>query len=202
MTDHFTERTLVLIKPDGVMRGLVGEIIRRIEQRGLKVVGIKMVRPVASMARSHYDGDERWVRGLGQNSLRSYRELGQDPKAALATDDELQIGQKVRGWLEDYLTFGPLIAIVIEGLHAIKLVRKLTGHAIPHLAEPGTIRGDLAHDSPTRANLDKRATANLVHASGNQAEAEKEIRLWFSEAEIFEVDRPDEAAMFLRRKKD
>ncbi len=182
------ERTLVLIKPDAIKRGLVGEIIRRIEQRGLKIVALKMFQPNPDDFKEHYPETEEYLRILGRKTLEDYRQSNLDVKKELGTDDELELGKLIRGWLVEFMCSGPLIKMVVEGLHAVKMVRKLVGSTMPADAEMGTIRGDFSVDSAILANSQKRAVHNLVHASGTLEEAKKEINLWFSPEEIQEYD--------------
>jgi nucleoside-diphosphate kinase len=179
------ERTLVLLKPDALKRGVSGEIISRFEKAGLKLLAAKMVRPDKELAHKHYPtGRREFIEGMGHKTLGSYKEGGLDAKEQLGTDDPHSIGLMVQGWLADFLTSGPVLALVLEGEGAIKKVRDLAGHTIPANAEPGTIRGDFSDDSPIKANAEKRAIHNLVHASGDKAEADFEINLWFQPSEL------------------
>lgn len=179
------EKTLVILKPDAVQRGLVGEIISRFEKAGLKIVATKMVRPDEELAHRHYPTTRReFIEGMGHKTLGSYKEGGLDPIDHLGTDDPHKIGLMVQEWLADFLTSGPVIALVLEGKGAIKHVRELAGHTIPAIADKGTIRGDYSDDSPIKANAEKRAIYNLVHASGDPQEASFEIGLWFSQNEL------------------
>lgn len=179
------EKTLVLVKPDGVDRGLIGEILSRFEKAGLKLVAAKMVRPDEDLAHRHYPTDRReFIEGMGHKTLGSYKEGGLDPLEDLGTDDPHKIGLMVQKWLADFLVSGPVMALVLEGEGAIKKVRDIAGHTIPAIAEKGTIRGDYSDDSPIKANAEKRAIHNLVHASGDKAEADFEIGLWFSKDEL------------------
>ncbi|MEK7642869.1 MAG: nucleoside-diphosphate kinase [Patescibacteria group bacterium] len=192
------ERTLILIKPDGVKRALIGEIIRRIEQRGLKVIALQMIHPTKEQMNDHYPKDTGWIQGLGKNTSRSYQEFN-IPSTLMddyGTEDELEIGGRVREWLVDFMISGPIVKIVIEGLHAIKMVRKIIGSTIPAFAEMGTIRGDFSVDSPVLANVQKRAVHNLIHASGNPEEAAYEIKHWFTSEEIHSFHRSEEDSMF------
>lgn len=179
------ERTLLILKPDTVVRGLIGEVMGRIERAGLKIIGIKMVHPDKALGEKHYPLDrESFIRGMGQKTLDNYLSLGKDAQKELGTADSLEIGKIIRGWLVEYITSGPVVALVAESPHSIELVRKMSGHTLPLMAAPGTIRGDLAYDSSYLANTDKRAIKNLIHASGSLEEAEYEIPLWFSPEEI------------------
>ncbi len=185
------ERTLVLIKPDGVKRGLVGEALHRFEKRGLKIVALAMISPSREEMDRHYPKDQEWITGLGKNTARSYEEF-KIPSTLIAdygTEDPYEIGLMVRSWLVDFMVSGPVVKIVVEGLHAIRMVRKIVGPTIPAFAEMGTIRGDFSVDSPVLANSQKRAIYNLIHASGNPAEAEFEIKHWFGTGEIHSYRR-------------
>lgn len=190
------EKTCVLIKPDGVKRGLIGEIIKRIEQRGLKVVALSMVWATKKQIDEHYPKDERWIRRLGEKTLLTYQKYGLDPKKEVGTADPFQIGLKVRGWLIEYLTSAPIVKMVVQGIHAIDMVRKLAGNSQPALAEMGTIRGDYSVDSAASANRDKRAIHNIIHASETPEEAEHEINFWFRKDEIYDYKISEEEMMF------
>lgn len=178
------EKTYVMIKPDGVRKGLIGEIIRRFEQRDLKVVALEMFMPTKEQIHEHYPKDEAWISRLGQKTLSTYAKYGIDPKKELGTDVELEIGQMVRKWLVDYMTSAPLVRMVVEGVHAVDMVRKICGATIPNTADMGTIRGDYSADSPSVANSEKRAVMNLIHASETPQEAEHEIKHWFGDREV------------------
>ncbi len=173
------ELTFVMVKPDGVQKGLVGEIIKRFEQRDLKVVALDMFRPTKQQLDEHYPKDETWIRRLGQKSITTYEKYGVDPKKELGSNDEFEVGKMVRVWLVDYMTSAPLVKMVIQGIHAVDVVRKIAGPTLPYKAEVGTIRGDYSIDSPLLANSEKRAVANLLHASETPEEAKHEIEHWF-----------------------
>lgn len=179
------ERTLVVIKPDGVKRALTGQIISRFETVGLKLVGVKLLCASRELLEKHYpeDRDELWI-GIGNKTLENYEQYKIDPKETLGTSDPKEIGKMVRVWLIDYLMQGPVLALVLEAPHAVELVRKMAGHTLPLLSAPGTIRGDFAYDSSYLANSNKRAIENLLHASGTKDEADYEIPLWFTPEEL------------------
>lgn len=184
------EKTYVMIKPDGVKKGLIGEVIRRFEQRDLKIVALEMFQPTGEQIHDHYPKDEAWISRLGQKTLATYAKYGIDPHKELGTDNDLKIGQMVRKWLIDYMTSAPLVRMVVEGVHAVDMVRKICGDTIPNLADMGTIRGDYSADSPSVANSEKRAVMNLIHASETPQEAEHEIKHWFGDREvIFDYQR-------------
>jgi len=190
------ERTLALIKPDGLKRGLTGEIVRRIEQRGLKIVALKMIQTTREQIDGHYPKDPKWIHRLGEKSLGTYQKYGIDPIKELGTADADEIGNMVRGWIVDFMVSGPLVKIVVEGVHAIDMVRKLCGNTLPNLADMGTIRGDYSVDSPALANSDKRAVHNIIHASETPEEAKHELAYWFSPEEIHDYKRAEEDIMF------
>jgi len=157
------EQTLVLIKPDGVARGLIGKIIKRFEQRGLKVIGLKLTKIDKDLAKKHYTEDITKRRG-----------------------------EKVRKMLLDYITSGPVVAMIIEGVDAIENVRKIVGTTESKAALPGTIRGDFSHVSYSHADEKNIPIKNLIHASGNKEDARNELALWFSIDEIHGYKRTDE----------
>lgn len=191
------ERSIVLIKPDGVKRGLVGEILRRFERAGLKIVAMKMVWVDEELVAKHYpESRTELMRGIGEKTLKTYKEYGMDPTESLGTMDPLEIGKMVNRWNMEFLSSGPVVAILLEGVHAIDNVRMIVGNTLPRFAEPGTIRGDFSLDSPALANATKRSVRNLVHASGNPEEAKYEEQLWFHEVEIHDYKRSDEDVMF------
>jgi nucleoside-diphosphate kinase len=184
------ERTLVVLKPDAIERGLIGEILTRFETVGLKIVGVKLVTAKKDLMEKHYpeDREELWV-GIGNKTLENYQQYEIDPMETLGTADAKEIGKMVRVWLIDYLMRGPVLAIVLEAPHAVELVRKMAGHTLPLISAPGTIRGDLAYDSSYLANSNKRAIENLLHASGTKDEADYEIPLWFTKEELHSYKR-------------
>ena len=153
------ERTLILFKPDTVKRGLVGEILTRFERVGLKVVGAKMLAP-------DYD-----------HYYKHYEEIGK-----VVT----RRGKEIFDVTLEMMNEGPVIAMVLEGIEAVEVVRKMVGATEPKSAAPGTIRGDYSHISFTHANAENIATPNIIHASGDSDEAKLEISHWFSEAELFD----------------
>lgn len=190
------EKTLALIKPDGVKRGLIGEIIRRIEQRGLKVIALKMFQATWEQIDNHYPKDPKWVSRLGEKTLGTYEKYGLDPIKELGTDKPDEIGKMVRIWIIDFMVSGPLVKMIVQGVHAVDMVRKICGNTLPNLADMGTIRGDYSVDSPALANAGKRGVHNIIHASETQEEAAHELEYWFSPEEIHEYKRAEEDIMF------
>lgn len=183
------ERSLVLMKPDAVKRGVVGEILHRFERSGLKIIGAKMLHPEREFVEKHYSASEENLRAIGNKTLTNYAESGVDVVAEMGTNDSLALGKQIIGWTIDYLISGPVMAIVLEGPHAIENIRTLTGFTLPLKAAPGTIRGDFGLESSISANKRKRSIYNLLHASGNKEEAEMEIKLWFKPGELLNYRR-------------
>ncbi|MEI8143498.1 MAG: nucleoside-diphosphate kinase [Candidatus Berkelbacteria bacterium] len=190
------EQTFVMMKPDGVQRGLIGEVVGRLEKRGLKIVAMKMVKPSIEHIDKHYPTDVTWIERLGNKGFTLFEEYGIDPMEVMGTNSKLEAGQMVREWLVNYMVEAPVVAMVVEGVHAIDMVRKIAGHTLPNKADIGTVRGDFSVDSPAAANIAKRAIKNIMHASENPEEAKNEIAHWFSQEEIFDYDRGDHEIMF------
>lgn len=163
------EQTLIIIKPDGVEKGLTKEIIRRYQAAGLKVVKRKDMIAPRKLVEKHYPMDPAYLKSIGQKTIAA----GQKVRSA---QDQ---GRKVVTWLRKFITSGPMVILVLEGKNAIKAARKVTGFTDPSTAEKGTIRADFGTDSILKANAEGRPVYNLLHASGSNQEAEKEIKLWF-----------------------
>lgn len=161
------QKTLVLLKPDAVKRNLIGTILQRFERAGLKIVGMKLVWPEKETAKKHY-GDDIIKRR----------------------------GEKVRNYLLDFITSGPVIALILEGSSAVENVRKICGDTEPKNALPGTIRGDFCHHSYGLCDSKSKAIANIIHASASKTEAEQEIQLWFKKEEIYDYKTVNEDFVF------
>jgi nucleoside-diphosphate kinase len=183
------EKTYVMMKPDGVRKGLIGEVIKRFEQRDLKVVMLEMFVPSREDMDNHYPKDETWIARLGEKTSTTYEKYGYDLMKDFGTTDKLAIGKDVRGWVIDYMTSAPLVKMVIEGVHAVDMVRKISGPTLPYLADMGTIRGDYSADSPAVANAEKRAVENILHASETPEEAAHEMKHWFGDKVPFKYKR-------------
>lgn len=183
------EKTFVMIKPDGVKRGLVGQVIARFERAGLTLIGVKIVHPSQEMVKTHYPSSDTWMIKSGRKTLEFYKETGSDIKKHLGTDSALEIGKIVKERIVDFVSSGPAVCMVWEGTHTVQRVRQLVGSTFSVRASPGTIRGDFACDSPDLANMKGRSARNVVHASGDLREAEHEIRLWFSEEELHNSEK-------------
>jgi nucleoside-diphosphate kinase len=186
------ERTLVIVKPDGIQRSLTGEIIKRYERTGLKLVALKMLVPTEQMIEEHYLLDPNWKKNVGEKSIASYVKKGETPPS----NDPIEVANVVVGNLKKYMTSGPVIAMVWEGGHAVELVRKITGGTEPRSAAIGTIRGDFVVDSYQMADGADRAIRNLIHASGSVPEAEMEIPHWFKPDELISYRVPHEAILY------
>jgi nucleoside-diphosphate kinase len=189
------EQTLVLIKHDGVARGLIGEIISRFERVGLKIVGMKLVVPSIDVATKHYPSSEEWLLNVGNRVIEEYTANGVDINKAFNTLNPKKIGEVIKSWNVEYLTFGPVVAIVLEGPGSVKLVRKMVGTTNPSESAPGTIRGDYTWDSGEVSNKHNRPFYNLIHASSSVVDAKIEINLWFSKSEIAEYELSKHSSM-------
>jgi len=174
------EQTFLMIKPDGVRRGLIGEIFHRLERIGLKMVACRMIWPTKEQARKNYPGTKEWLEKMGDKTYQNYNN---DEKALfkdLGTMDKLQIGQMIYDSLVQYLTEGPVVISVWEGNHAVDVVAKLMGKTDPVLADVGTVRGDYGFDTPRLAVRSGRIVfKTLVHRSDAASEAKREIEHWF-----------------------
>lgn len=179
------ERVLVLIKADGVKRRLVGEVIARFERSGLKIVGLKCVKPTADAMRKNYPDTDEWYRKVGGRSIATFKEASMDPKQIFASDDPIAIGKTVKSWIVRFMTSGKIVAMVLEGNRAVDHVRRLVGETDPLKAAAGTIRGDFSIDNVMLGNLTHRLVVNVVHASGSVEEARNEIDNWFKQDELF-----------------
>lgn len=178
--DAKQEQTLVIVKPDGVQRGLVGEVIKRYEQCGLKLVALKMVIPTKEIALRHYSIDPEWAIKSGTKTFESYKAKG----LPLPGKDPVEFAEGIRRKLTDFMSSGPVIPMVWQGMGAVPIVRKITGSTEPLTSQSGTIRGDYTIDSYTAADTDSRAVRNIIHSSGSVDEANKEIDIWFDKKEI------------------
>ncbi len=186
------ERTLVVIKPDGVQRSLIGEIIGRYERSGLKLVGLKIIVPTVDLIDKHYLIDPEWRMKTGMKTIESYKKKGKVPPH----DDPMKVTEIILNNLKKYMTKGPVIAMVWQGIHAQAIVKKITGGTEPLTSDMGTIRGDYTIDSYEISDIDGRAVRNLVHCSGSADDAEKEIPLWFAPKELFDYRLMNEAMLY------
>ncbi len=174
-----TQKTLVILKPDAMQRGLAGEIISRLERVGLKLIHAELVNASKELASEHYPTTPEWLEKVGNNTISDCEKYGVDVKEAMGTDVPSEIGELVHKWNMEYISSGPVLAMVWEGIHAVEVVRKLCGPTLPLLAPAGTIRGDFSSNSAISENVEHKPIRNLIHASGTPDEAAREIELWF-----------------------
>jgi nucleoside-diphosphate kinase len=190
------QRALLIIKPDGVQRGLIGKIIQRFEQVGLMIIGFKFVWATKEQIIAHYPETDAWFKKVGERTLTNYKKKGLDARNVFKTNDPIAIGQTVKKWLIDYLQQSPVLILALKGYECVEIVRKLSGNTIPVLANPGTIRGDFSHDSIDLANEQNRPLRNVIHASETLEDGEKEVNLWFKPEELFDYELAGEKFMF------
>lgn len=181
---NLREKSLVIFKPDVLQRQIVGEFITRFERKGYKMVGMKMLQASKDIAGKHYVGDEEYLISIGEKTIKSAKERGED----VSKMDALAIGTAVRKRNLSYLTSGPVLAIVFEGPHIVEMIRKMIGSTSPRDADVGTIRADYSPDSYMIADDQDRSVKNLIHASDSPENAEKEIALWFDKSEISDYE--------------
>lgn len=173
------ERSLVIIKPDGVQRSLVGEIVGRFEHTGLKIVGLKMVVATEKQLLDHYNKDDEWYQKKGERVIEDM-----EAQHIPVKKEAIEYGKDIIRNMVRYMTEAPVVALVMEGNQAVAVVSKLVGTTEPATSDVGTIRGDLTVDSYAHAALEDRGVRNLVHQSESPEEAEREIVIWFSPEEI------------------
>jgi len=177
------QKTFLMIKPDGIRRSLVGEIIKRLEKVGLKLIFAELILATEDQAKGNYPGTEVWLRGMGDKTLRGYEGDKEKIMKELGTDDTLKIGNMIYEKLIEYLTSGPMLATVWEGNHSVIIARKIVGATRPQEADIGSIRGDFGFDSPQLAIRSGRiAMETLVHVSDSVEESEREIKYWLKDS--------------------
>ena len=184
------EIALVLIKPDGI-RSLIGEIISRYERTG-KWLALKFFLPTEDLVEKHYSVDPNWKINAGEKSIQAYKVKNLEPPYKEAE----KMGEVILERLKKYLSCGPVVAMVWQGMNAVGVIKKITGGTDPLASNVGTIRGDFTLDSCTVADVDDRAVRNLVHASGTPLEAEKEISLWFKPEELIQYSLVGESILY------
>ena len=189
------ERTFTIIKPDGIQRSLIGEVVSRFERVGLKLIALKMMIPTADMVEKHYTLDPAWKMNVGEKSIKGFKDKGLVPP----TEDPMESAETILECLREYITSGPIIAMVWQGAHAVKLVRKLVGGTEPLSSDVGTIRGDYMLDSYEMSQGDGRSIRNLIHASGSVKEAEDEIAHWFEPSDMFEYSTVQEQILYSKK---
>jgi nucleoside-diphosphate kinase len=191
MSHPSKERTFVMIKPDGVQRALIGEIIKRAERVGLKIVGLKMVIPTEDQCWTHYNKDDAWFAQKGERTVadRQANGLPVDKPAA-------EYGKDIVRALVKFMTSGPVVCIVLSGNQAVGIVKKLVGGTEPLTSDVGTIRGDYTLDSYNLSSRDERAVRNLIHCSDKPDEAEREIKIWFKQDELIKYRQLNEEILY------
>jgi len=173
------ERTFVIVKPDGVQRSLIGEVIKRIERTGLKLVALKMAIPTEDQCWTHYNKDDVWFENKGVKILENRQKAGMPIEKSA-----IEYGKDIIKALVKFMTCGPVVMMIWEGNESVGIVKKLVGSTEPATSDVGTIRGDLTLDSYDLAGADDRAVRNLVHCTDNPAESQREIDIWFKKEEI------------------
>ncbi len=179
MTHPKKQKSLVILKPDAVQRGLVGELIKRIEQSGLKIVALKMINATEDQCWTHYNKDEAWFKEKGEKVAANRKERGMELEK-----EPIEYGKDIIKALVNFMTCGPVVPMIIEGNQAVAIVKKLVGGTEPTTSDVGTMRGDYTLDSYELANMGERAIRNLIHCSDQEDEAKREIDIWFKEDEI------------------
>ncbi len=185
------QRTFVIIKPDGVQRGLVGEITKRFERVGLKLAHMKFGMLDEKKIWDHYGKDDVWFQKKGDGIVEDRKSAG------LPIEKEaIEYGRDIIGALVKFMTAGPVVTMVWEGNEAVAVVKKLVGGTEPTTSDVGTIRGDLTIDSYAICSVDDRAVRNLIHCSDEPSEAEREIKLWIPESEIMDYRLVQEQMLY------
>ncbi|MFH1077837.1 MAG: nucleoside-diphosphate kinase [Patescibacteria group bacterium] len=186
------EQSLVLIKPDGVQRGFIGEVVGRFERVGLKLVALKMVHASMEDVDKHYALTEEWMKGVFEKAKSKYDAKGE----TFPYTDHIAYGTEIKNGLVTFLKSAPIVAMVVEGEGSVALIRKLVGSTEPASSAPGTIRGDLSHDSYALSNSQSRPLRNIVHASGTADEAKDEIAVWFSDVELHRYEHVNDRVQY------
>ncbi len=179
------EQTLIILKPDSIQRGLIGEILLRFERAGIKIVAMKMMHADLELLTRHYP--DTLIPVIGGKTKKDWESYGVEH-----TETAEEIGQLIVAATREFMNSTPVVAVVLEGDYVVEIVRKMVGSTGPKDSLPGTIRGDYAHLSLGQASLKKKGAANLIHASGSPKEAREEIDLWFNEIEIFNYHTTNE----------
>ncbi len=187
------EKTLIIIKPDAVKRGLIGTIVDTFEKVGMKLLAAKMLRPDAQVIKNHYPGTPAWIKEMGEKTISSFKQSGENVKEKMGTDDTTRLGAFVYERLIKYWQEGPIVVMVWQGPGAIQIARKLRGHTIPLLSQTGTLHSDFSFDSSTLSSGLDRVVKTFVHASGSVEEAEREIKYWFPKTEFKNYEREIDA---------
>ncbi len=185
------ERSFIIIKPDGVQRSLVGEIIKRFEQTGLKLVGMKMAVLPEDKLWKHYDKDDEWFLKKGTNIVKDRTEAGMPVEK-----EAIEYGKDIIRALVKYMTAGPVVMMAVEGNQAVAVVKKIVGETEPATSDVGTIRGDYTIDSYAICAVDDRAVRNLIHCSDEVENANKELEMWFPKEDLIDYKSVQEAILY------
>jgi nucleoside-diphosphate kinase len=185
------ERTLVILKPDTIQRSLMGEVIRRFERTGLKFTAMKMVRAEESKLLTHYNKNEEWFQRKGNRIIEDLKEHGLPIEK-----DAMTYGKAIIDTIVHYMTAAPVLIMILEGNEAVKVVTKLVGTTEPSTSDVGTIRGDYTVDSYGHSSYENRAVRNLIHCSESPVEAEREIKVWFTDDEVMNYVTAQERIMY------
>ena len=185
------ERSLVLLKPDTVQRSLVGEVIKRFEQTGLKITAMKMIVPTEEQLLIHYNKDDAWYERKGKGIVEELTAQGKPIEK-----EAKEYGKDIILTIVRYMTAAPVVALILEGNKAVSVVTKIVGTTEPSTSDVGTIRGDYTVDSYSHATFENRAVRNLVHQSESPEEAEREIEIWFKEVEMMNYVTAQERIMY------
>ena len=185
------ERSLVLLKPDAVQRSLVGEVIKRFEQTGLKISAMKMIVPTEEQLLVHYNKDDSWYERKGKGIVEELTAQGKPIEK-----EAIEYGKDIIRTILHYMTAAPVVAMIMEGNKAVAVVTKIVGSTEPSTSDVGTIRGDYTVDSYSHSTFENRAVRNLVHQSESPEEAEREIPIWFKDEEIMNYVTAQERIMY------
>jgi len=194
MAHPIKERTFVIIKPDGVHRSIVGDIIKRLEGTGLKITAMKMFIPTRAQTLAHYNKDDIWFEAKGKNTIKNIEEAGGKPEKSA-----IEYGKDIMEGNVAFMTSSPVVAMVFEGNKSIGIVKKIVGGTEPLTSDVGTIRGDMTVDSYELANVDGRAVRNLIHCTDpedGQKEAEREIKIWLKEENLMNYKHVNEKMLY------
>ncbi|MFZ4648571.1 MAG: nucleoside-diphosphate kinase [Patescibacteria group bacterium] len=179
MTHPKKERTLVILKPDAVQRGLIGDLLKRFENTGLKLIAMKMIVPKEELIWQHYNKDDAWFQAKGEKLVENLKAAGRPIEK-----EAIEYGRDIIGALVKFMIASPVVPMIWEGNQSVAIIKKLVGSTEPATSDVGTIRGDYTVDSYEISNLDNRAVRNLVHCTDNPSESEREISLWFNPEEV------------------
>lgn len=185
------ERTFIILKPDTVQRSLIGEVIGRFERTGLKFTAIKMFVPTREQLLTHYNKNEEWFLKKGNRIIEDLKSQGLPVEK-----DAMAYGRAIIDTIVTYMTAAPVIGMILEGNQAVAVVTKLVGTTEPSTSDVGTIRGDFTVDSYSHSSYENRAVRNLIHCSESPEEAEREIKVWFSDEEIMKYVTAQERIMY------